>query len=1235
MYQCSVCGKQIKTKCGYVKHELAHTTKFRCQSCGQHYRRKATLLKHSKHCVAQRQFTCAKCGSNFETLRELLGHHETHNVQTGGQGVSVMNGRVQIRTIHPTGIDKFDLVKFLANVRPAIERYLLSKVRQQAIKWYIVAQVKLSREDADGEIRTVEPYFRCVTYILLSPETFENHDLNQALQKLVIGLEKYIHESSGWLLRTVKKLHIHTIHYKPLNASSYIELPKTLQKSRTVLNIKNKDDKCFIWSILAHIHKVNENADRADNYVPYECQLNMKGIDYPVALCKLNQFERQNETVSINVFGFEKDEIYPLRITKQKERKHHINLLYLQRGDLSHYCLIRDLNGFLYRTKSHRSKTHFCPYCLHAFQREELMIKHIDFCGINGEQKIELPQKGINDTLKFSDFRKKMRCPFVLYCDFETTNKDVQTCMQNPNRSSSTITKQMEVCSFGYKRVCTDPRYTKESVIYRGPEASRRFIECLLKEEDEIKQILSHIEPLQMTEHDEINFANATHCSICENPFEEGEDGEECSKVIDHDHVTGLYRGAACSVCNFGFRICNFIPVIFHGFRNFDSHIICQTTGEYERKKQNIKCIPQNMERYISFSLGDLRFLDSFQFLSSSLESLTDNLKCTGGLMNFKHFSSEFNDEDIANLLLRKNVYPYDYMNDERRFQETRIPPKNAFYSQIKKSQISDEDYRHACNVFQRLGLSNLGEYTDLYLKTDVLLLTDIFENFRDISMRDYRLDPCHFYSAPGLSWSAMLLMTKVNLELVTDIDDILLWERGCRGGVSQISHRYAKANNPYLEDYDPSQPNSYIILLDANNLYGWSSMQPLPIGGFRRLTQEEISIFDVLQIPEDCKKGYLIETSLSYPQYLHDEHNCFPLAPIKRSVGEEELSPYAKTTWRQLRGSTKRPKCEKLLCTLEDKDRYVLHFRNLRCYLQLGLQIKEIHSVLEFDQEPWLKPYIDFNTMKRMQAKTEFEKSFYKILNCSVFGKLMERQRSHLDVTLTSQEKIVNKLTAKPTFKECVVFNENLVGVHCKRSKVLISKPVYAGQTVLDLSKMLMYKMWYCYFKQKYATQCQLLCTDSDSFLLYVETDDIYEDMKNDRHLFDLSESNKFQCCDNRKVPGAFKDELQGNVISKFCGLRSKMYAITYTDDREDGLETKKAKGVAKATIEKELCFKLYESTLFDKTEMLSSMDLIRSQSHNLYCERVRKKTLSCFDDKRWLFSDGISSLAYGHYYI
>lgn len=556
MYQCKVCGQEFMTKCGYVKHELAHTVKFHCEICGKQYRRKETLFKHKKSShttTLDRQFKCSTCAQTFLTPGELIGHNQSHSVQTGGQSQSAFNGAVEIRTLQPVGIDRYDLVKFLASVRPIIEKHLLAKVRERAIKWYIVAQVKLTREDRDGDVRTVEPYFRSVTYSLLGTDTFDSHDLNEALQKLVTGLEKYIHESSGWILQNVIKLDINTILYKPLGGSSYVELPKTLASSHTVLNIRNKDNKCFVWAVLAGIHQVDHNANIVENYLPYEHELNMKGIDYPVALCKINQFEKQNEGFSINVFGWESNEIYPLRITRKKGKKYHINLLYLKKGDISHYCVIRDLNGFLYRTKSNRNKMYFCPYCLNGFTREDLMMNHREFCAENGDQKIVLPQKGVNDILKFNDFKKKMKCPFVIYCDFETVNRNVATCQQDPAKSSTTVTKHLEVCSFGYKRVCTDSRYTKESFIFRGQDASRHFIECLLKEEEEIKEILSHIEPLKMSENDQIDFENATHCSICENLFEE----EECNKVIDHDHVTGFYRGAACNACNLGFRICN------------------------------------------------------------------------------------------------------------------------------------------------------------------------------------------------------------------------------------------------------------------------------------------------------------------------------------------------------------------------------------------------------------------------------------------------------------------------------------------------------------------------------------------------------------------------------------------------------------------------------------------------------------------------------------------------------
>lgn len=1139
------------------------------------------------------------------------------------------------RAFYPNDGDKHDLLTFLANVKPAVKTAIVTKLGQHAIKWNVVAHVELFRENNEGEIVTADPYFRSATYTTLTEDTFEESDLNEAFQKIYGGLERYIREASGWLMKSVRLLNLHTTRYAPLAGSSFLNLPESLKRSGSILNIRNtEDDKCFAWSILARMYSDTSGGapDDVESYRQYESELNMRGIKYPVSISRVDKFERQNEAVSVNVFGFEGGEIVPLRITRQRGRRFHVNLLLITSVETTHYCLILDFNAFLNRTNTNEHKHFYCHYCLHGFARETLLAEHVPYCSSKGAQKIVLPS--VDDaTLKFSDYRAQMRVPFVIYCDFETLNRTIDTCTPDPTTSHTTATRSLDVCSFGYKVVCTDPRYTGPSVIYRGPDASRKFVRCLLTEKEHIETILGTIEPLEMSAEDERDFEEATHCGICDEPLSEPGD-----RVRDHDHVTGKFRCAAHIVCNLQYQTPTFIPVLFHGLRNFDSHIICQCVGEYEQQHGGIKCIPKNFEKYISFSLGSLRFLDSYQFLSASLESLVENLKFGGGggggnSDGFTHFHSEFTDRDVATMLLRKNVYMYDYMTDERKFDERQLPAKREFYSTLKKAGISDSDYDHACRVFRELHLNDLGEYHDVYLKTDVLLLADVFERFRSLCLADYRLDPCHYYSVPGLTFAAMLRMTNVELQLLTDIDHLQIFEKGIRGGVSMVSHRHAEANNPYMSSYDPNKPSVYLQYLDANNLYGWAMREKLPMRDFRFLDEREVVEFDIDRVAVDGETGYLVEASLAYPHELHESHNCLPLAPEKRHVGDDELSPYARELWRRLHGEHgKRPKTEKLVTTLLDKERYVLHYRNLKLYLSLGMEVKKIHRVLSFHQEAYLRPYIDFNTEKRARAKSEFEKFFYKLLNCSLFGKLMQNQRQYKDISLIGDEKKLKRLASKPTFRSCKIFNQSLVGVECKRAKVKITKPIYAGQAVLDLSKYLMYDFFYNYLKAKYGSGCRLLLTDTDSLLVRVETRNIFADMHENAYYFDTSdfaENNLFRSDHNRKIPGKFKDEGKGRIMTRFTGLRPKMYAFLF-DDKE---ETKRAKGVSKAVIDKELRYAMYEETLFERKEMSSEMSLIRSRNHELFVETVRKKTLSPFDDKRYLL-DNVESLAYGHYY-
>ena len=234
----------------------------------------------------------------------------------------------------------------------------------------------------------------------------------------------------------------------------------------------------------------------------------------------------------------------------------------------------------------------------------------------------------------------------------------------------------------------------------------------------------------------------------------------------------------------------------------------------------------------------EIRFIDSFKFMASSLDKLTANLDEA----SFQCVNRFFRGEQF-NLVKRKGVYPYDYVNSITKLSEVKLPSKELFYSELNHSHISNEDYEHARKVWKYFDMKTIRNYHDLYLKTDVLLLADVFENFRDVCIENYKLDPAWCYTAPGLAWDACLKKTEVRLELLNDVDMLLMIEKGIRGGVSIITKRYGKANNPYLgEDFDKNSPTKYISYLDANNLYGWAMSQPLPVGNFEWMSEEELS---------------------------------------------------------------------------------------------------------------------------------------------------------------------------------------------------------------------------------------------------------------------------------------------------------------------------------------------------------------------------------------------------------
>ena len=312
------------------------------------------------------------------------------------------------------------------------------------------------------------------------------------------------------------------------------------------------------------------------------------------------------------------------------------------------------------------------------------------------------------------------------------------------------------------------------------------------------------------------------------------------------------------------------------------------------------------------------------------------------------------------------------------------------------------------------------------------------------------------------------------------------------------------------MKNYNENAPSSYLQYLDANNLYGWAMCKKLPVDGFKRI--DNLSIFTedfIKNYNEFSDVGYFLEVDIKYPKELFNKHKDLPFSPNREKIN----------------------KVEKLVTSIEDKGKYVIHIAALKQALNHGSVFKKVHRVLEFRQEAWLKSYIDMNTKLRTQAKHDFEEDLFKLMNNSVFGKTMENMRNHRDIKLVTTNERRNKLVSEPNYHTTKHFSEDLQAIEMKKAKVIMNKLVYLGQAILDISKILMYEFWYDYIKPKYQEKAKLCYMNTDSFIIHIETEDFYKDIAEDiKKWFDTSGYNKKEKRPlpmgiSKKVISMFKD--------------------------------------------------------------------------------------------------------------
>nr|CAI5829835.1 unnamed protein product [Callosobruchus analis] len=415
----------------------------------------------------------------------------------------------------------------------------------------------------------------------------------------------------------------------------------------------------------------------------------------------------------------------------------------------------------------------------------------------------------------------------INYNSYTPINVDLETILKDYKDSkTSTINRYQKhiPCSIAYYLLCTYENSRSKFNLYTGRDCITWFVKELQQIAVDLSSIFSGIVPmLPLTDQEKYDFYSAQICHICENPLTEGK------RVRDHCHFTG-----------------------------------------------SVNLLPVNKEKYISFTKYidntsiKFRFLDSFRFMASSLDKLVSYLDNSEKLIT----KSSYKNNKEFTLLSQKGIFPYDYLDSWNKLEEYKLSPPKAFFSKLRNCGIKKAEYEHALEVWNTFKVQNLQEYMELYLKADVLLLADVFENFRTVCMKAYNLECLKYYTSPGLAYASALKMSRVTLELLDDVDKIMFIERGIRGGISQSSNRYGKANNIYMEnEYNPNLPTSYLMYYDINNMYGTALREALPIGNFTWVENIDVYREDILNTPDDSDISYILDVDLEYPVQLHKMH--------------------------------------------------------------------------------------------------------------------------------------------------------------------------------------------------------------------------------------------------------------------------------------------------------------------------------------------------------------------------
>ena len=586
-------------------------------------------------------------------------------------------------------IETIDPKLFLKTVRKLV-KYLIKKQNFDNVKYQLELMVEFKKE-TPKEIKYISNWFNSGKFIASSMSYFDKNIYSKCINTILEKIEKFTCQGSGWIISQLLELQIKVVKYTPIKGSSYIALPEKFRNSKFgLINIKNEDDKCFQYCIARHFCRDEKHSERVTKRLKAEVEkFDWNNMKFPVELNNIDTFEKSNK-ISINVYSFNNRlDLYPLRISQVKFNT-KINLLLISHENKKHYVLMNTLSPFT--NPKHNGKTYTCHYCLQVFFSDSKFIEHEKECSVHTSIRVRF--KSSEDKIKFKNYDRQVLHPFVIYADFESTLQNIHTCRSNPEESYTNQIQKHSPNSFCCYTICEVDKYSKLK-IYTGENCVEKFIEYLKSEAHRIYKLQKENVSMNLTDEQKQAYYNAKSCYICDKPFIEPKN----NKVRDHNHLTGEFRGAAHYKCNFKIRYPKFIPVIMHNFTNYDCHLFVKQLGKYKGK---LNVIPENAERYISIAqsfkvdtylnndkkvpiVREMRFIDSYRFLQASLDTLGKNLNAK----QMKNLKKYFPNKEQFNLIKRKGIYPYDWIDSVEKFKFEYLPEKEQFYNKLNYSHLN------------------------------------------------------------------------------------------------------------------------------------------------------------------------------------------------------------------------------------------------------------------------------------------------------------------------------------------------------------------------------------------------------------------------------------------------------------------------------------------------------------------------------------------------------------------